>query len=309
MLDIVEFRDDHLDDAAELLSARHRRHREVEPLLPDVQDFREAVEREWRAEGAEGVFATDGGRAVAYLVARPLALGGGTWMFVGIGGHAVEGDPERVRDLYAAASRRWLDEGHTRHAVYVPAHDAALIDRWFHLCFGASGVLAVRETTPEPQFEGDVSIRRGTPDDIAAAVRLEKAMADSMVPAPSFSGLPEQPVEERMDEWIGTWDDDHFAHFIAERDGRVVGHLLLYRRPPDLRVPTGSIDLAAASTDPELRGSGVGRALTAHAIAWAHEAGISVMTTDWRTTNLLASRFWPRRGFRVAFIRLYRALP
>jgi hypothetical protein len=26
-------------------------------------------------------------------------------------------------------------------------------------------------------------------------------------------------------------------------------------------------------------------------------------------TNLLASRFWPRRGFRTTFLRLYRSIP
>src|ERR671932_1309314 len=49
MLDVVEFRDEHLDAAAELLAARHRRHRAAEPLLPDVRDFRSEIEREWRA--------------------------------------------------------------------------------------------------------------------------------------------------------------------------------------------------------------------------------------------------------------------
>ena len=33
------------------------------------------------------------------------------------------------------------------------------------------------------------------------------------------------------------------------------------------------------------------------------------MTTDWRVTNLLASRFWPKRGFRPTFLRLYRSIP
>jgi len=32
------------------------------------------------------------------------------------------------------------------------------------------------------------------------------------------------------------------------------------------------------------------------------------MVTDWRETNLLASRFWPRRGFRKTFLRLHRAI-
>jgi hypothetical protein len=33
------------------------------------------------------------------------------------------------------------------------------------------------------------------------------------------------------------------------------------------------------------------------------------MVTDWRETNLLASRFWPKRGFRRTFLRLYRSIP
>ena len=77
--------------------------------------------------------------------------------------------------------------------------------------------------------------------------------------------------------------------------------------PHDLRVPADSIDLANASTFPEARGSASGRALLAHVLTWAHEHGYPTMITDWRMTNLLASRFWPKRGFRPTFVRLYRS--
>ena len=43
-----------------------------------------------------------------------------------------------------------------------------------------------------------------------------------------------------------------------------------------------------------------GVALTAHAFAWAHERGLPVRCSPTgASTNLLASRFWPRRGFRT----------
>jgi predicted N-acetyltransferase YhbS len=126
--------------------------------------------------------------------------------------------------------------------------------------------------------------------------------------SPSFTGIPPRSAEEVEAQWL---EDDFspFELFVAERDSRVVGHLLLYRRPPDLRVPTESIDLAQASVEPEARGSGVGRALTAHGIRWAHEHDYPSMTIDWRMTNLWASRFWPNRGFRTTFLRLYRSIP
>jgi GNAT superfamily N-acetyltransferase len=303
-LEVVPFSDAHLDDAAALLAARHARHREAEPLLPELSDPRAAVEQEWRREGASGVFSGDG-----YLIGAPSTYRGVTWVRVEIGGHAIEGDPERVRDLYAAAAQRWVDEGHSQHAVFVPSHDAELVDAWFRLCFGAAAATAMRETGPEEPFDAGVEIRPGTRDDFDDAARLDLEMAASMVPSPSFSDVPLPTLEDVAAEWHDEESLDKYELFFAERGGRVVGHILLYRRPPDLRVPENSIDLSQASTEPEARGTGVGRALTAHVLGWAHEHGYPVMTVDWRMTNLWASRFWPRRGFRPTFLRLYRSIP
>jgi ribosomal protein S18 acetylase RimI-like enzyme len=310
-LEIRPFSDGHLDDAARLLAARHERHRQAEPLLPEATDFRAEIEREWREDGASGVAALSGDQLVGYLVASPRRFGSATdtWMVVGIAGHAVARNAELVRDLYAAAASAWVDAGHTRHGAFVPTADASLLDAWFRLSFGASGALAMRETAAAQPFDADVRVRHGTPADLEDAARLDRLMTESMIPSPSFSPSTVPSPTEAEEEWRDTWDDERFEHFVAERDGQIVGHIVLYRRPPDLRVPVHSIDLAAASTEPEARGSGVGRALTEHVLGWAHDAGIPVMVVDWRMTNLYASRFWPRRGFRPTFLRLYRHLP
>ena len=308
-LEIQPFSDDHLEAAAELLAERHRSHREAEPLLPELGDPLAAVEADWRADDASGVFASRGGEPVGYLIAAPTAVANMSWMRVWIAGQAIRGDCEAMRDVYAAAAQRWFDEGHARHAVFVPSHDAELVDAWFRLSFGASAIFATRETGPEEGFDGSVIIRPGTPDDFSDAARLEIAMSESMVPAPSFSGIVTQGHDEVLAEWQEDGDGDDYELFVAERDGRIVGHTLLYRRPPDLRVSEESIDLAQVSTEPDARGTGVGRAMTAHALRWAHEHGHPVMTTDWRMTNLYASRFWPKRGFRPTFLRLYRSIP
>jgi GNAT superfamily N-acetyltransferase len=299
---IVPFTDAHVDAAAEMLAARHARHREAEPLLPADVDFRAEIETAWSADGVSGVFSRAG-----YLIGSPRKIGNGTWLWMGVASHALDGDPEHARDLYAAAAQRWVDAGHNEHAVFIPSHDSALIDAWFRLAFGASGVLAMRETAGEGPYDSGVEIRPGTPDDFGHSARLEIAMNEAMQPSPSFSGIPSQSPEEVEREWR---EDDFspFELFVAEREGAVLGHILLYRRPHDLRVPREGIDLAGASTYPEARGTGVGRALTSHVIRWAHENGYPTMTTDWRMTNLWASRFWPNRGFRPSFLRLSRTV-
>ena len=229
------------------------------------------------------------------------------WSYVA--GHATR-EPELVRDLYAAAAANWVDAGLTRHFVYVPAR-AELIEPWFRLSFGASAALATRQTGPEPRIDASVTIRESTPDDARDAARLERHMTLSMLPSPSFSRFEPDDEETIAAEWASdAWDETGtYRHFVAERGGRIVGHTLLYRRPHDLRVPIDSIDLAGASTEPTERGTGVGLALAHHVIDWAYEHGYPTMVTDWRMTNLLASRFWPRRGFRETFLRLYRSIP
>jgi GNAT superfamily N-acetyltransferase len=76
-----------------------------------------------------------------------------------------------------------------------------------------------------------------------------------------------------------------------------------------LAQPDDAACLGGAASLPDVRGSGAGLALTDAAFAWSHEHGYKSLVTDWRETNLLSSRFWPARGFRRSFLRLYRSIP
>ena len=194
--------------------------------------------------GASGAFAPGRG----YLIAAPITFRGITWMRAGIAGQAVEGDREALRDLYAAAAQHWVDDGHRQHAVFVPSHDAELVDAWFRLCFGAlggdgdprdrAGRGAVRRQRGDPA--GDSRRLRGGRASRAGDGRRDGAVAELLGRSSA------QTYEEVLAEWREEEDWDQYELFVAERDGRVVGHILLYRRPPDLRVPENSIDLAQA---------------------------------------------------------------
>jgi GNAT superfamily N-acetyltransferase len=287
------------DEAARLLAERFERQRSAEPLLPEVEEFEPHVP-------AKGLVATRGGTAVAYLADESH----GDLFRPSFAGHAAN-EAEALRDLFAAIT---ADSNATRFSVAVPASEHEAIDAWFRLAFGCQLMWAVRET----DAPGDVAvqlhnglIRPGTPDDLRMVARFDEILWSHQARSPSFSGLDVPPLDEFEREWSDTWDDpDTFPHFVAEVDGRVVGHALLYRRPQgDLRVPPDNIDLAHAATVEEVRGTGIGLALTAHVLRFAHDHGFRSMTTDWRSVNLLSSRFWPRRGFRPQYLRLYRAVP
>ena len=315
-LEIRPFSEDFLAAAGELLAARQRAHREAERLLPVLYEAPDAARAEIEAllalEGASGTVALRGGRVVGYLlgVRRSESWGANVW--VEVAGHAVQ-EPEDLRDLYAAASRAWVDEDdRPRHYAVVPATDQALVEAWFRVGFGqqhAHGIQAV------PERRWPEGVRLGTAADVEALLDLDPLISDHQAQAPVFArGLVKQNRQELLAELLEDIAKEEIGDLVVERDDRIVGAFQvvpveLSSMHTSLARPPGAALLSWAATDPDVRGTGAGVALTEAAFAWAHGRGHEAMVTDWRVTNLLSSRFWPARGFRTTFLRLYRHIP
>jgi GNAT superfamily N-acetyltransferase len=315
-LEIRPFSDEFVPAAGELLATRQRSHRVAETLLPAQFEEPAAAQVEVEAllalEGISGSIALRDGRPVGYLIGapRPNPIWG-EHVWIELAGHAVE-EPEDLRDLYASAAALWVDKGHVRHYAIAPAHDPELLRAWSRVGFGQQHAHGVREVPRTGWPEG---VRRAEERDVDELVALAPLLPDHQALSPTFAGgLPAEDPDELRTEFLDDLSKPEIGDLVAERDGRIVGAFQLV--PAELSSvhaglgrPDGAALLGWAATDPEVRGSGAGIALTEGAFAWASERGHPVMVTDWRVTNLLSSRFWPQRGFRETFLRLYRHIP
>ena len=310
-LEIQPFAEEHLEAASELLAARHRRHRQAEPLLAADHDFRAEILTLLDADEVSGVVGLRDGHAVAYLLG--IRKSDETWgpnVWVEPAGHAAD-EPEDIRDLYAVAAAQWFAEGRTRHYVVAPATDAPLLDAWDRLSFGRQHALGIREI---PEVVWPEGVRLANERDLDAIIDIAPVLPDHQDGSPVFGMVPRESEEELRTEIAEDLENAEIADLVAEIDGRVVGNLVIC--PTELssmhvgpaRVP-GAAFLAYAATKPEVRGLGTGVAMTNAGFAWSREHGYETMVTDWRETNLLSSRFWPKRGFRRTFLRLYRSIP
>jgi ribosomal protein S18 acetylase RimI-like enzyme len=312
---IERFSEDHLDDAASLLEKRHKRHRAVEPLLHEEIDFRAELETLLARAGASGAVAVRDGRLAGYVLGAPRddsIWGPNIW--VEAAGHAVE-EIEDARDLYAAAAEHWVEQGRTRHYVLVPA-DEALVDAWFRVGFGGQHAHGIREVPGRTAVAVPDGFKIGHPreSEIDALIEIGLALPRHQLDAPVFSSRPIPSPEEERQEWLDTFADDQEEVLIGYLNDRPIAcwSVTSIERSGEhsgLARPERAAFLGFAATLPESRGSGIGVALTEACFAWAAEHGYPTMVTDWRETNLLASRFWPRRGFRRMFLRLYRSIP
>ena len=317
-LEVIAFDDSHLPDAGQLLSERHRRHRMVEPLLPsryeDAEEAQAAIAAAFATDGASGAVAVRNGRVVGYLLGAPKPAG--TWgpnVWVESAGHAVK-EPEDVRDLYAVAASRWVDEGATAHYALVPAYDEALIDAWFRLAFGHQHTHAVREVPTTPPLVSDfIVVRPAARRDIPILAQLDLELPSHHGLAPTFAAGESATYDEALQEWEDDFDDPDFANFVAEHDGRLIGSAVGCRLEKSsahkgLGMPENAGFLGFAAVFPDARGHGAGRALGEAVVEWSRTQQHSCVVTDWRATNLLSSRAWPALGFRPTFLRLHRLL-
>jgi len=313
--EIRAFAEDHLDAAASLLAARHREHRAAEPLLCEGFEDEDATRGEvaalWAQEHASGAVALHEGQVVGFLLGtRKNDQRWGANIWVEAAGYAAD-EPEFVRDLYAFSSQRWVDEGRTRHYALIPGLDDH-VGAWFRLTFGAQQAHGIKEVGVQAWPPGT---RRAEHRDIEALIELTRLLSDHQALAPVFSAIDHHGDADELRAMLAAdIANDELGELVYERNGTVVAHFELVpvqtgSMHRGLAQPDDAVLLGFAASVPGVRGSGAGLALTEAAFAWAHEQGYRTMVTDWRETNLLSSRFWPARGFRRSFLRLYRSIP
>jgi GNAT superfamily N-acetyltransferase len=306
---------DDLPAAAALLAARHRAHRSAVPALSALyEDAAEAEKVLPSLADSSGAAAFRDGQMVAYVLgSTKTSPAWGPNMWIESAGTAAS-DPEALRDAYALAAQRWVDEGLTAHYVLMPATDPEIVRVWYRLGFGQQHAHAIRAALPsEPSVPDGLVIRRAERDDIPVLAELDVALPHHQGLSPTFSAGATPTIEESLESWAEDFDDTDYTTFVAVRDGAVIGTAIgcalekssMHIGPA--RVPDAAF-LGFAAVLPAARGAGAGRALGEAVLRWAAWEGFTSVVTDWRVTNLLSSRAWPALGFTETFVRLHRAI-
>jgi len=316
------FREEHLDDAAQLLAQRHRRDRETRPHLPEKYSensiARQALEAEWKKENGTGIVAIKGEEVAGFLLGIPMVdtnRGRSVWIPYAGSAIAAGESAELYRHLYAHLAGQWVAKGYFQHFAQVPAGDAELVDAWFRLGFGHQQVYALLDLDEVPAeirpIDDDLVIRRGTVEDREALRQAAEWNTLHQAQAPGWNPVLPEILEETRAGYAGIVDDREAKLWIAERQGELVGFHVYWPVSPeqeDMIAPEKCVDLVAASTRPDMRGTGIGQLLTGFCLQQVKAEGYRYCRTDWFMLNLLASRFWPQQGFQPVMYRLARRM-
>ncbi len=239
----------------------------------------------------------------------------GRHVWMRLPGHALADgvDPELYRDLYAAAGQGWLERGHFDHFVLLPAGDRGALEAFFALSFGKEQAHAICDlpalTVPPPVSAGPWTVRKATADDRDMLAEAAEWIPRRLAAAPVWGAALPERVAERREQYLTIVDDTTATAWLAEDEGRLLGVAIFYSEAPlddDLQVGDACAGLAVGATSPGERGRGIATALTWTGLADLKAQNLQTCITDWRVTNLEASRLWPRFGFETTIYRLVR---
>jgi GNAT superfamily N-acetyltransferase len=325
-LEIVPFADGHLDAAAALLAARHRRDRRRAAALPERFEesaaVRSVLESVLAREDAVGVVALRGSRLVGYLFGAPAsihpehpfaAFRRPRAAEIPVAGHAVVlSDTREVYGaLYTALAAQWLTAGIDAHYVQVPAGDRVALACWFALGFGHDATLAMRETSPVAS-RPPVPVRQATVADADVLADQAVAILDEMTRPPTCLPPPPDGARAALRVWIAELlAEPALEQWVALRGREVVGMQLFdasHRHLAELVTPEQAIYLLGAYTTPAARGQGVGGALLSRSLEWARDAGHTWCVLDYLPANPAGAHFWERHHFQPLVYRLCRQL-
>ena len=308
-----------LEVCASLLAARHARDRERTAMLPDAFESAERCAEVLRPlfgePMADGAVGEAGGEVVAFMFGQRALHAADHWLaqyfpprVVGIPLHghagAGTGDPgAEYRALYGYLSERWVGSGFFDHRVDFAAADEAQRELWFQLGFGALTTYAGRETAPieSRPLDGEIEIRRATPEDHAEVERLEAVNGRFHHAGPMFWPFLWEDVRESAGGLSKyALSRDRHAIFLATRGAETLGMQMLFSGMafgPPAATPEQAAYLFHGVVDPDLRGGGVGSALLEQSLDWARESGHGHITLHYASMNPVGGPFWERRGF------------
>jgi len=308
-------------DAAALIAREHQYVRDRGVQLPAHGFDAAACAASLRglvSEGISGFVARRGDHAVGVMVGTTLDGVG----FVPAHGVALDPaalDPTRVMaELFAELAPVLVADGAVRVTVDQVVHENLAI-AMFDLSFGRGGVFAVRETETREIETRETEVRDVDPT-VEVEVRVGTGADLDSIAAPShieylYRSTPPMYALDHTRSLDETRADherllDHGAvHLLGRRSGRDVGLLTIEQATPAPRLcATGSPYIGPTATDPDARGTGVGRALVKASLEWARDGGHEMISVDFDSANPVSRPFWLSNGFRPTGHRLRRVL-
>ncbi len=313
---IVDFDKKYIDAAAELLQMNQNRALQAFGKKAELSrdECKSIIGDELEKQTSSTIILLEGDKLIAYAIAvikDDQDWGNSGW--VNMGGWSIDMDYTHYAPvIYQHIAREWVRKKIYDHYILVFADDNRFLDFFFELGFGkehAHGILDFSCTEIIDPGESQFIYRKAKKEDQDQVAGFSRIIADYQAGSPCFAGAPKNYLMALDNGFSTLTEDKELDLYVAEDKGKLIGYQAFYKEENSyLFIPPNSVELAVSGVIEEYRKKGVGKGLTEYALNRQKELKYDYCVTDWRTTNVLSSKFWQKNGFKSVAFRLHRRI-
>jgi GNAT superfamily N-acetyltransferase len=222
-------------------------------------------------------------------------------------------NPRLIRQMYAEAGAEWIKHGYFHHIVYAPLGNDRQLNEWLEQGFRFDqkyAVLDMERFEAKNKDQVQIQVRKSVEKDEELLKKMSRWNSIHQAAAPSWNPITKENLEDVKSGYASLATDTEAFVFLGEEKGIPAGFHVYFKAEVNdsMFIPEKCVELTAASTNPELRGRGIGKALIDFSVNELKETGYRYSKADWHTPNHLSSYFWPKMGYQPFMVRMLRTV-
>jgi GNAT superfamily N-acetyltransferase len=301
MIQIVEFKKAHFEQAANLFVNKFKQLRQTIPLLPEaMEETRQVVEKlDALSKISPGLAALENGRLAGFMgwyIVDHFRETEETGAYCPVWAHGtVETNATNIYNaLYRAASTQWTAARCAVHCISLLANDRAAEKIWFWSGFGMVIVDAIRPMSPlGVPGSGELTIHKAQIEDAETLAVLEDEHLRHYTLPPVFMARPRPP--ENASAFREFLQNPINSIWLAEIHGVPAGFIRFEGRSfgaTEIVQSAATIAITGAYTRPEYRGQRAAVLILDAALKDYASQGFERCSVDFESFNPEAAHFW-----------------
>ena len=302
MLKILDFNENHIDQALLIAREGYERERRIIDILPEQVEF---PDFSVFLDNGLGVAAFDGEQMLGYLCCYgpfEKAFGStnaiGVWSPLHANGLRHGGHKNVFARMYQTAAAKWVGQGATSHAITFYAHDEVIQSQLYRYGFGLrclDTIRAMKEIdTEKPDNDGKYRLTELGHDEFHLIFPIGLLLSQHMADSPIFLRYGEEKIEDGHEHKFAAWQiDEGYRYFAAWDGGKIIAYLRLHDEGENFIGDAAPMQhIHGAYCFPQYRGQGIFQGLLNCVIKTLRAEGQTLLGVDFESFNPTASGFW-----------------
>jgi len=299
LLKIIDFTENHIEQAKNIAKKNYENERECVSILPDFIEF---PDFSVFVKNGLGVSAFDENKMVGYLCCYdPYENAFGTANAIGVwspihGNGIINCEYKNVFSrMYQKAAKKWVNLKATSHSITFYAHNHSIQNQLYRYGFGLRCIDTIRSMDKiEKNYENKYYISELEHNEFHLIFPIGLLLDEHLSKSPMFMRYVQDKIEDGHEYKFAQWQiKEKYRYFVAKDGKTIIAYIKIHDEGENfIGDVKNMMHIHGAYCLPEYRGQGIMENIINFLIKKLGDENNRLLGVDFESFNPTASNFW-----------------